>query len=52
MFCCYRRKRFLPGCLIGLGLGIVFVLFLPLKAWLCLIGIGFTIGGITMLFDR
>ena len=52
MFCCYRRKKFLPGCLIGLGLGIVFVLFLPLKAWLCMIGVCLIIGGISILFER
>lgn len=52
MMFCYRRKRFLPGCLIGLGLGIVLVLFLPLKAWLCVIGVGLVIGGISILFSK
>ena len=49
---CYRRKKFLPGCLIGLGLGIVLVLFLPLKAWLCSIGIGLVICGISKVERR
>jgi hypothetical protein len=33
------KKRILSGCLMGLGIGIILVLFLPLTAWLCLIGI-------------
>jgi hypothetical protein len=33
------KKRLLSGCLMGLGLGIILVLFLPLTAWLCIIGI-------------
>lgn len=52
MICCNRRKKFLPGCLIGLGLGIVLVLFLPLKAWLCIIGFGLVVGGISILFSK
>ncbi len=49
---CYRKKRTLSGCMVGLGLGIILVLFLPLTAWLCIIGIGLVIGGICYMFQK
>ena len=52
MICCYRKKRILSGCMIGLGLGIILVLFLPLTAWFFIIGIGLIIGGISVLCGK
>jgi len=49
---CYRRKKLLSGCMIGLGIGIILVLFLPLTAWLCLIGIVLIASGIGYLFGK
>ncbi len=49
---CIRRKRILSGCMMGLGLGIILVLFLPFTAWLCIIGIGLIIGGIGYLCEK
>ena len=49
---CYRKKRTLSGCMVGLGLGIILVLFLPLTAWLCIIVIGLVIGGVCYMFQK
>lgn len=49
---CNRRKKLLSGCMMGLGLGIILVLFLPLTAWLCLISIGLIAAGISCLFGK
>lgn len=48
----YKKKRVLSGCMIGFGIAIILVLFLPLKAWLCLIGICLIVGGIKCLFGK
>ncbi len=51
MLCC-RRKKLQSGCMIGLGLGIILVLFLPLNVWLCIIGVALIICGISYLFEK
>jgi len=42
-------KKTLGVCLIGLGLGILLVLLLPIAGWLFIIGVALTIVGITWL---
>ena len=43
-------KRTIGICLMGLGLGILLVLLLPIKGWLFLIGAGILAVGIMWLF--
>ncbi len=38
-----KLKKIIAGSLIGFGLGIIMVLFLPPVAWICIIGIGMLI---------
>ncbi|MCI8309390.1 MAG: hypothetical protein HFJ45_04160 [Clostridia bacterium] len=45
-----RMKKLIAGILIGSGIGILLILFLPSDAWLILIGIGLIIFGINYLF--
>jgi Na+-transporting NADH:ubiquinone oxidoreductase subunit NqrB len=45
----YRFRKIISGCLIGLGIGILLILFLPVKVWLIIIGIAFVICGIKFL---
>lgn len=45
-----RMKKLVAGFLIGTGIGILLILFLPVNAWLVLIGIGLIIAGINYLF--
>lgn len=52
MYCRRRRKKLLSGCLIGLGIGIILVLFLPLTAWFCLISFCLIVCGISCLFGK
>ena len=47
MFC--LLKKTLAVCLIGIGLGILLVLLLPLTGWLFLIGIAICIIGLVWL---
>ena len=42
-------KKAIGVCLIGLGLGILLVLLLPIAGWLFIIGIAITIVGIAWL---
>ena len=49
---CYKKKRILSGCIMGFGLGIILVLFLPFTAWMCITGICLIIGGIGYLFGK
>ena len=51
MFCC-KFKKLIAGILIGFGIGILLVLFLPPIAWICIMGIGTVIGGIKFLFGK
>ncbi len=43
-------KKTIGVCLIGLGLGVLLVLLLPVTGWLFLIGIAILIMGIAWLF--
>ena len=45
-----RIKKLLSGILIGSGIGILLILFLPTTAWLVIIGIGLIIAGFCHLF--
>ncbi len=45
---CLLRKT-LGVCLIGFGLGILLVLFLPISGWLFIIGVALAILGIVWL---
>lgn len=47
MFCLFKKT--LAVCLIGLGLGILLVLLLPLSGWLFVIGIAIIAIGLTWL---
>ena len=47
MFC--ALKKTFGGCLIGIGLGILLVLLLPLTGWLFSIGVTLTILGLIWL---
>ena len=49
MIMCKFRKV-IAGILIGFGIGILLILFLPSIAWLCIIGIAMLVGGIKFLF--
>jgi len=42
-------KKTLGVCLIGLGVGILLVLLLPINGWLCLIGASILILGLIWL---
>ncbi len=42
-------KKTLAVCLIGLGLGILLVLLLPLTGWLFIIGVGVVCAGFACL---
>ncbi len=46
-----KFRKFISGILIGFGIGILLVLFLPLEAWLTIIGIALVVAGIKYLFD-
>lgn len=37
---CFKFKKIIAGILIGFGIGILMVLFLPLTGWLLLFSIG------------
>lgn len=43
-------KRTIGVCLMGLGLGVLLVLLLPIKGWLFLIGVAILAIGIMWLF--
>ena len=50
MFFCKFRKL-IAGILIGFGVGILLILFLPSIAWFCIIAIAMVVGGIKFLFE-
>ena len=45
----YAFKKTLGVCLVGLGLGILLVLLLPITGWLFIIGLAITIMGISWI---
>ena len=51
MFWC-RFKKIVAGILIGFGIGVLLVLFLPPIAWICIMGIGTVAGGIKFLLGK
>lgn len=51
MFWC-RFRKIIAGILMGFGVGVLLVLFLPPVAWICIMGIGMLIGGIKFLFSK
>ena len=51
MFWCKFRK-IIAGILIGFGIGIIMVLFLPPVTWIFIIGVGMFIGGIKFLLGK
>ena len=48
MFC--ALKKTIGVCLIGIGLGVLLVLLLPITGWLLLIGAAILIVGLVWLF--
>lgn len=48
MFC--ALKKTIGVCLMGIGLGVLLVLLLPITGWLFLIGAAILIVGVTWLF--
>lgn len=51
MFWC-RFRKVIAGILMGFGIGVLLVLFLPPVAWICIMGIGVLVGGIKFLFSK
>lgn len=51
MFFC-KFKKIIAGILMGFGVGILLVLFLPPIAWICIMGIGMVICGIKFLIGK
>ncbi len=45
-----KMRKLIAGILIGSGISILLILFLPADAWLIIIGIGLIICGINFLF--
>ena len=45
-----KLKKLISGILIGLGLGILSILFLPINVWLVINGIALIIAGFFYLF--
>lgn len=45
-----KMRKIISGFLVGFGIGILLVLFLPVNAWLTIIGIVLIIAGIKYLF--
>lgn len=51
MFFC-KFKKVIAGVLIGFGIGVLLVMFLPPVAWVCIIGICMLAGGIKYLLGK
>ncbi len=51
MFFC-KFKKLICGILMGLGIGILLVLFLPPVAWIFIMGVGLLVGGIKFLLGK
>ena len=49
MFFC-KFKKIIAGILIGFGIGVLLILFLPSVAWICIIGLAMLFAGIKFLF--
>ena len=50
---CFRKlKKFIAGCIIGTGIGILLILYMPIETWLTIIAIGLIICGIKKFFEK
>ena len=47
-----KFRKIIAGALIGLGIGIILVLFLPPVAWIFIMGVAMFIGGIQFLLGQ
>ena len=48
----FKFKKIIAGILMGFGIGVLLVLFLPPVAWICIMGIGTIFGGIKYLLGK
>lgn len=44
--------KIIAGCILGAGIGMLLILILPPRAWLCIISIGLIVTGIKKLLER
>ncbi len=44
--------KIIAGCILGVGIGMLFILILPPRVWLCIISIGLIVTGIKKLLER
>lgn len=50
---CFRKfRKVIAGCTIGIGVGILLIIFLPVTAWFCIIAICLIASGIKKLFEK
>lgn len=49
---CYKFRKIIAGILMGFGIAILLILFLPQVAWMFIIGVGMFVGGIKYLFGK
>lgn len=47
-----KCRKIMAGCILGCGVGMLFILILPPRAWLCIISIGLIIAGIKKICER
>lgn len=47
-----KFRKIIAGVLIGLGIGIILVLFLPPVAWICIMGVAMLVGGVKFLLGK
>lgn len=45
-----KMRKLIAGILIGAGVGILLILFLPVNVWFIIIGLGLIVVGINYLF--
>ena len=47
-----KFRKVIAGCILGVGLGMLLIMILPPRVWLCIISIGLIIIGIKKIFQR
>ena len=47
-----KCRKIIGGCILGAGVGILLILFLPPTVWFCIIGIGLVVVGIKKILER
>lgn len=47
-----KCRKIIAGCILGAGVGMLLILFLPPTAWLCIISIALIITGIKKICER